>query len=438
MISGSYKTKLFSWAEVIHFRIFGHAMSDVMRSFLANLSWSFFGGILASVLMLGVNIGMGRLFGPEEYGKYNFVLILSQFLLIFVYCGTDVSSVKFISNAKDPLAKRIFFSSSFYFVLTMIILAWIIYYFTYPKIKFYFHVDIPYITLALILGSALALKGIVDGYLRAYLLFRFQALLRLIEAIIIFVSLYLVLQVVDVKEYRHYIYILSGGAFLFTLVTLFRLRVKFTIFQLNQLKEMLSYGGVVVAGTILGIAFNSLDKIMVAKYLGITQLGIYSAYFITATNLIAQITQVFNNVFFPVISQVTDTVYVKKIDALVKLLFIPGGIFLSLVLYGLVLVFGSAYEPNIFLAIGFGFLAVLQIIYTVNASIITALSKELLKQYYFWLYIISFLHVISYGVLISFSFVTISTLLFLFFINFTLVIFIQKKLIRSFIKVKAA
>ncbi|MFZ2187699.1 MAG: lipopolysaccharide biosynthesis protein [Candidatus Moraniibacteriota bacterium] len=430
------KTRLTNFTEMLHLRIFGHEMGEEMRKFLSHLSWSFFGGIIASILMLGVNIGMGRYFGPEEYGKYNFVLILSQFLLIFVYLGTDVSSIKFLSGEKESSEKKAFFSSSFYFVLFMILLLWIAYGFAYSKIEHYFNVDSQYVFLALIFGSVLGVKGIVDGYLRAYSLFRFQAILRVIEAITIIAFLFLILKMIGIKEYQYYVYAVAGGAVLFSLVTLFRLRENFGVFQWSSLKLMLSYGNVILIGTIFGTTFNSLDKIIVAKYLGVAQLGIYSAYFMTSTNLIAQMTQVFNNVFFPTISQVADTAYVAKINTLIKWFFVPGGIILSLVLYGVLLVFGKAYKPDMLLAVGFGFLSILQILLTINASMITALSKELLKKYYFWLYGVSFFHMAVYGIFIYFKSITIPILLLLFFVNFSIMILIQKNLIYSFIKAK--
>ena len=235
------------------------------------------------------------------------------------------------------------------------------------------------------------------------------------------------------REYQYYIYAIVSGAAIFSIVTLYRLRWSLRPFDAKSLQLMLSYGHIVLLGTVLSVVFNSLDKLIIAKYLGVAQLGIYSAYFMTSTNLIAQMTQVFNNVFFPAISQVSDTAYVEKMNILVRRLFIPGGIILSGLLYGILLVFGRAYEPNIFLSISFGFLAILQIILTINASIITALSRALLKKYYFWLYVVSFCHIIFYGVLIYYGLISILALIFLFFANFLSVIFIQKWLIRRFI-----
>lgn len=425
--------KFINILESVHFRIFGHSISEQMMVFLKNLSWSLFGGIVASFLMLAVNIGVGRYFGPEEYGKYNLILSVSQILLVFIYLGTDVSSVRYISREEGLQRKRSFLSSSFYFVVGTILFSWVVYYLMHQLIESSFHVDGQYILFPLIFGTFLALKGMLDGYLRAFSLFRFQAYLRVVEACVVVVFLILTLVVIGVREYQYYIYAIVSGAAIFSIVTLYRLRWSLRPFDAKSLQLMLSYGHIVLLGTVLSVVFNSLDKLIIAKYLGVAQLGIYSAYFMTSTNLIAQMTQVFNNVFFPAISQVSDTAYVEKMNILVRRLFIPGGIILSGLLYGILLVFGRAYEPNIFLSISFGFLAILQIILTINASIITALSRALLKKYYFWLYVVSFCHIIFYGVLIYYGLISILALIFLFFANFLSVIFIQKWLIRRFI-----
>ncbi|MGB5018876.1 MAG: oligosaccharide flippase family protein [Candidatus Moraniibacteriota bacterium] len=426
--------KITMLVEMIHLRVFGHEMSHEMRQFLDNLSWSFFGGISASTLMLLVNIAVGRYFGPEEYGKYNLVLSLSQILLVFIFCGTDISSIKFLSSEKKFSDKKIYLSSSLYFIVAITAFFWSIYFFIFSGTEFFFGLEKQYIFLALLLGSVLSIKGIVDGYLRAYAFFRFQAVLRIIEAIFIVTLLYSILNEFSVREYRYYIYAIIGGAIVFSLMSFFRLRENFGIFKWSYLRSMLLYGNVILLGTIFGTAFNLLDKIIITKYLGVAQLGIYSAYFMTSTNLIAQLTQVFNNVFFPAISQMTDASYITKINIAIKWLSIPGGVIVSFVLYVILLIFGDAYEPNVLLAVGFGFLSILQIILTINASIITALSKELLKRYYLWLYGVITCHLFFYGIFIYIEFITIPSILVLFFVNFSVVVYIQKILIVNFVQ----
>ena len=97
-IGPSLKQRLFQIAEIIHLRVFGHAMSDEMRKFLGNLSWSFFGGIIAAGIMFAVNILAGRWLGPEEYGKYHIVLALGQVFVIPMLMGMNTSAAYHIAK----------------------------------------------------------------------------------------------------------------------------------------------------------------------------------------------------------------------------------------------------------------------------------------------------------------------------------------------------
>ena len=78
-------------------------MSGEMKNFLGNLSWSFFGGIIAAGIMLSVNIAAGRILGPVEYGKYGLVIALSSILLIPMLLGLDVALTHFIAQSNENL-----------------------------------------------------------------------------------------------------------------------------------------------------------------------------------------------------------------------------------------------------------------------------------------------------------------------------------------------
>ena len=78
------KNKLVNIIEKIHFLIFRHNMSLEMKKFLSNLSWSFSIGIIVMPLTMLVTTLAGRFMGPVEYGKYSLLVIINQFLLIFI------------------------------------------------------------------------------------------------------------------------------------------------------------------------------------------------------------------------------------------------------------------------------------------------------------------------------------------------------------------
>ena len=66
-----------------------------------------------------------------------------------------------------------------------------------------------------------------------------------------------------------------------------------------------------------------MDKFIITKELNIYQLGIYGAYFMASTNLIAQATQMFINIFFPVASKFENRSFLKKLDKIFFIAFIP-------------------------------------------------------------------------------------------------------------------
>jgi O-antigen/teichoic acid export membrane protein len=91
MLITASKKRFSEIAEMIHFRLFGHSIGDEMREFLHNLSWSFFGGIVAAAIMFATNVLAGRWLGPVEHGKYNLIVAISSFLVAFMILGLEVS-----------------------------------------------------------------------------------------------------------------------------------------------------------------------------------------------------------------------------------------------------------------------------------------------------------------------------------------------------------
>jgi O-antigen/teichoic acid export membrane protein len=81
--------------------------------------WSFFRRVAA------VNIIAGRLLGPEEYGKYSLVFLISQIFLIPMIFGMDMAISRVISKEAfqnvENIRKNI--SSAFWFVFFISMLS---------------------------------------------------------------------------------------------------------------------------------------------------------------------------------------------------------------------------------------------------------------------------------------------------------------------------
>lgn len=429
MTSIKLQKKLFRLAEIVHLRFFGHTMSDEMRRFLGHLSWSFSGGIIASVAMLFVNVLGGRYMGSEQYGLYGLVLAVSQIVMLPVVFGMDIAGLHFLSRSQSREDQSDNLTTTLTFVgvsgIVMVSLTFVIFY----LFRQYFHFDFTFLVVAIVYSIVSIFRLIADVFFRGLHLFREQFFSRIAEVLLTIFSFVAIFFFLHEASYRSYIFILFIGYIGFIAYGIEVFRPYFSKFRLSILKQQLSYAWVVVLGSSLGVAFNFIDKIIIVRYLSIQELGIYMAYLTASTNLIAQATQMFVNVYFPAISRISDSVFVKKLDRVFLLGVVPVFLLLCLVIYSIMLLFGSEYKQSWVYIVSFGLLATLQIVLTIYSSTIMALSKDLYKKYIVIFNGINIVHLAGYFILIFFEKVSILALVYMFVANIGIAIFFQRRLI---------
>lgn len=430
------REKIIYLIESIHLKLFQHEISEEMLSFLKNLSWSFWGGLLASAVMMGVNILGGRLLGPEEYGKYNLVLTFAQIIMIPMLFGIDIAGVRAVAMSKSIQGKAKNISNAFYFIIFTSILISLVVFLSREVITARFNLEGPALLIALFLAIILGFKTILDGFIRALSLFKYQFTTRIVEVstiTILFIVFFFVLK--QQTSYFYYIISIAGGAIVLILLYCKKVFPYFTKFDFKILKKQISYGKILLVGTILGTVFNSLDKLVIAKYLSLSELGLYGAYYTASTNLVAQLSQMFVNVFFPTLSKVKNKhAIVHKVNHIFKIGIVPGSLILALAIYIIMQLFGSHYEISLFYIVGFAILGTLQVVLTINTTMITALSKRLFKKYIFYLNILNVVYVGVYGGIIYLDFISLLSIVVLLITNVGISILIQQKLIHFFLK----
>lgn len=423
------KQKLSRITEIAHLRIFGHEMGEEMRGFLGNLSWSFAGGIFASIAMLFVNVFGGRVMGPEQYGFYGLVLAISQLIMLPALFGMDTAGLHFLSKAQTKEEKADHLTTISVFVFFSSSVTFLLFFVAYSVFGHEFHLNLLLLAIAFAYTALAIFKSIVDVFFRGLALFRDQFFSRMIE-VALTVALFIIVVIALKKDsYTYYTFVLLTGYIGFILYGLIRLKGYFSKFRFQILKNHLSYAWIVVLGSLLGTAFNAMDKFIIAKYLSVQELGIYMAYFTASTNLIAQATQIFVNVYFPTVSRISDTSFIRKLDRIFLIGSIPVFLFLCLIIYFIMLLFGGRYGQDATYIVSFGFLASLQIVLTIYSSTIMALSKELYKKYVIIFNVINIFHLIGYFVLISLGKVSIIALVWMFVVNVAVAILFQRWLI---------
>lgn len=368
--------KLFSVAERIHFRIFGHTMSDEMRKFLGHLSWSFFGGIVAAGIMFVVNILAGRWLGPEEYGKYNFVLAVASFFGILMTLGLDTAAPRFIAIAiKEEERKAMigFIFRRMAFTSVAVSLFLVVGILFTPFLSSNRLTFLSAITLSFFLSA----RSLFDGILRGERLFRWQAKLHFIESITIFAGLIFLYFFSD-GHFLAYILAMVFGYVIFSSFVLFRFgSLVSKNLSLKKKKTVVRYGRYAFVGAFASFLLTGSDKLLVGSFLNGEMLGLYSAYFTVSVAPVLLLQSIVVNVFFPSVSRAVDgRPILEKINRLFLILFIPVIFFIATSTFIFVGLFGGEYRQDITLSLLFGLYAALFFIVGVKQWFLAGLSNS--------------------------------------------------------------
>ncbi len=419
--------KAYGWIDIFCQKMFGHGITSNIREFIGQLSWSFFGGIFSSVILLLTNVLAGRWLGAVEYGKYSAVFALAQILIVFSLIGMDLSIVRKLANG-STITKSTDISASLGAVIIWILGCGGMFFLTKGYIETFFHVDVVFLSSAFTLGFLLSFRQLADSIIRGLHLFRIQAISRIIESVFIFCSFFFLVFYLQRTGFSTYLYALElGGAFLI-LIYLFFIRQYLTPFVFSDVSSLFVYGKMVFVAGLFGIIFGSLDKIAIAKYLDFSQLGIYSAYYTASFLLISQLGSLIDNVFFPTIARLKDNLdsIINKVDYLSLILFFPLLIGMSGIISIVLSLFGNQYPLKWQYVIGFSLLATLKMILIINTSLITVFSTTSLKLGVIYGNAINILFVVLFFLYITFFHLSISVMVILLIIYTALFIILNK------------
>src|SRR5665647_456461 len=184
MIS-SAKKKLMTMAEIVHLWVFGHEMSDEMRIFLGHLSWSFFGGIIAAIIMCLVNILAGRWLGPLDYGKYNYLLSLATSSMFIFLLGNSFGGIRYISDEKYSNKKNSILTATLVMTIFQIIIFSLVIISLNTTFSHYLNLDVKVLYLVFFFGLVISFKELLDSFLRSLKFIRKQSLLKIVDATLV-------------------------------------------------------------------------------------------------------------------------------------------------------------------------------------------------------------------------------------------------------------
>ena len=365
------KEKLMKIAEIVHLKFFGHPMSDTMREFLGNLSWSFFGGIIAAGIMFGVNVLVARWLGVEQFGEYNALMSLAIGLSTVYTMGNDSGSIRYISEKQYKQKRGSFLSAS--------LLLWFI---QVVGVTFLIYCGIICLHLNIerrdfvIIGSVVAMvmsaKLLFDAYLKSLSMIQFQSMIKIVEAVSIVVLVIFFKQVkANNFHYQYVVVIMIFGALSYILFSFVRLRKFFRTIKLKYILKLVKYNKFIVVAT-MGSAMIGFERFFVGVLTDNQTLGNYSVYYMGTFLVLSIIVSMFMNVFWPtLISEKGGLLHVlKKIDRIflvgVVVWVIIGGMFIS----GLFMMIGDDYLISMSLVLMFILAAYLRTFFVIMMNIL--------------------------------------------------------------------
>ena len=416
--------------EKLHIKIFHHPMSGEMKIFIKNLSWSFLAGMTA-IPLIAITTLAGRFMGPTEYGKYSLLLIINQYITLFIFFGLDITSTKYIAKAQSDAEKKVIISTIFNFILVLLSSVFLMALLSYPILSHFSPHYSLFMILTIYYTVVVTIKTILDLFIRGIEKFKIQTIGKIIEATTIAAIFILLFLFFKKNNFISFLFVINTGAIaiaIYYFVYLFKYFGKGNREILkNQLSESKNY---FISG-LLGTLFITADRLIIGKYLGVEALGIYSAYYLASFTVISQINLLFANVFFPVTARLKDKSFANKIDRLLSIGFLPLLLILGGIMYVMLIIFGKEYPMNYLYILEFSIISSLYFFQALYNTVIVDVEKKRYARYVWIRNYVNMGTIVIYGVLVYWQIISILFILIALIINYIGVIIIQRLFIRS-------
>ncbi len=326
--------------------IYGHTPGNRFTSFINNITWSFIGIGISSILLFISYILLGRQLGPEQFGKYSLFISISGILSMVLLLSRDSVVIKYVPGNHDKNFRKAEISNSVYLITGFTLLVWVIFLSISGYIKSHFGNIFQIIFYSLVYSSVLAFKYLFESVIKAFGNFKVQSLSKLIEGVGIFI---LVAGIVfcSLHQYQYYIY---GSIIIYFSMSIIFLKFIYPYlgrWNMPLFKKSLRYSINCYLAIIIGVLISNMDRIFMAKYLGFRLLGIYSVYLIASTTVISQVLVAVNNVLLPNLTEYRDYISTKKkIDKIILLSLSPLFIGVFLITFFIMFLVGKSYAIN--------------------------------------------------------------------------------------------
>ncbi len=315
--------------------------------FLKNMSMIFIFKVLTQVIFTVMSIVAARELGPSDMGNIAIINNISNFLMIPMVMGINISMNKYLPVLDEKEQKEMISSTIISNIPLAIILVTVYTLFS-NKICSTFHITNSFMISSLILCVLISYNSISESFLRGQKKFKQICYLKLAFtltfAIILCVQFYF-MGSRDISSYLSTNYIAYA---VFIIGALLLTGVRHLKFNRKMVASVYSYGFINMLGAALNIFLTSCDLFFVKSFCSSVDTGLYSVYMGNAKSLLGLLFfEIFGVVFLPAIASMDKQKVYKNIIKYSVPTFIA--VFCAGVLWSTLSIFlyGNKYEYNI-------------------------------------------------------------------------------------------
>lgn len=242
-----------------------------MKSSVAATIWSVFDRVWAQVVSFLIGIVLARLLTPEDYGLVGISMIFIAFANVFIDAGFSNALIRKLDRTQAD------YSTAFYFNALMAVLMYIILYLSAPLIANYFDNE-ELVLLTRVVSISIVLNSLCivqNAILTIDLRMKEQAIINIAAQIPSgLIAIYLAYQGLGI--YALAIQTVLAAALR---LVLFSLRAKWAPsleFNKQSMRYLWGFGSKLIGANFLGTFFNEIYSVLIGKYVGKADLGLYS------------------------------------------------------------------------------------------------------------------------------------------------------------------
>jgi O-antigen/teichoic acid export membrane protein len=287
-------------------RIFHEEMSDEAKKFFSNFSYVGVGTIGSMIFFFLFNILAARALGPSGCGTFAIIQSVAMFLYIPMLLGFCTAMIKYNAEKEEYDRQQSILSTTYALVSIFTTISVMVYYTFSSQISKLFSVSKELFYLAIIYAAIYVFYTLTTGTLRSLHKMKTYATFLPVYSIILLLAflIFIFINFISFEAMAFSMYLaygITGGLILINI----RKYLKFSL-EISWADRLWRYGAYSIIGGLSSAFYLNIDKILINKYMAVTDVGIYWAYSYSITGVMILLTSIFVTVIFPFASKCKD------------------------------------------------------------------------------------------------------------------------------------